>query len=340
MAPKPKKARRESENSEVLNWTDNEVELLLGVVWSYSSQKYFDGLEWESVKSKYEDIRSEFVGLYDERNDQEDFPHSTSLFSRERIGSKIKDLRKKYKKAVDTGKRSGGGTVACFFDICNEIWGGCPSTTSIGHGLDTADFGVAVVTTANTEPVLSKSTTTQGSANSELEVHVLSDESNGVESTISGQSISRPVTPLSEGSESKRQVDGSNLQVTTSKRNLIEHIKEKKDSKLTKSKSMDQLQLAVLKEELSLKKEMLSEIRQADREYPQTMVKFATTMENLSHSVSNAFGMMSALLTRPGPSYLQQSSGVPQESFHGNREQYSRHSDDVIYEEDFDLTQL
>ena len=133
--------------------------------------------------------------------------------------------------------------MACFFDICNEIWGGRPSTTSISHGLDTADFGVAVVTTANTEPVLSKSTTTQGIANSELEVRVLSDESTEVESTISGQSTSRPVTPLSEDSESKGQVDGSNLQVTTSKSNLIEHIKGKKDSKLTKSKSMDQLQL-------------------------------------------------------------------------------------------------
>ena len=52
------------------------------------------------------------------------------------------------------------------------MWGGCPSTTSIGYGLDTADFGVAVVTTVNTEPVLAKSTTTQSVASSELEVHV------------------------------------------------------------------------------------------------------------------------------------------------------------------------
>ena len=70
-------------------------------------------------------------------------------------------------------------------------------------------------------------------------VHVLSEESNEKESTISGQSTSRPVTPLSEDSKSKGQADVSNLEVTTCKRNLIEH------SKLTKSKSMDQLQLPV-----------------------------------------------------------------------------------------------
>lgn len=90
--------------------------------------------------------------------------------------------------------------------------------------MDTADFGVAVVTTANTEPVLSKSTTTQGSPNSELEVHVSSDESNEGESTISEQSTNHPATPLSEDSESKGQADGSNLQVTTSKRNQVDKI--------------------------------------------------------------------------------------------------------------------
>ena len=59
---------------------------------------------------------------------QDGLPHDVSLFTRERIASKIKDIRKKYKKSVDCGRRSGGGrTVATFYDVCNEIWGGCPS---------------------------------------------------------------------------------------------------------------------------------------------------------------------------------------------------------------------
>lgn len=76
--------------------------------------------------------------------------HDVSLFiTQERIASKIKDKRKKYKKAVDCGRRSGGGrTVATFYDVCNEIWGGCPATTSLEHGLDTADFQVIDITAA------------------------------------------------------------------------------------------------------------------------------------------------------------------------------------------------
>ena len=56
--PPKKKARVDPDATEAnLSWTDDEVELLLGVVRAYSSQKDYEGLEWESVKSKYEDIR-------------------------------------------------------------------------------------------------------------------------------------------------------------------------------------------------------------------------------------------------------------------------------------------
>lgn len=74
------------------------MELLLGVARSYSSQKDFDRLEWTSVKIKYEDIRSEFVRLYDERNDQEDFPHKQVSFLVKESPAKLKILEKSIRK--------------------------------------------------------------------------------------------------------------------------------------------------------------------------------------------------------------------------------------------------
>lgn len=48
--------------------------------------------------------------------------------------------RKRYKKAVDSGRRSRGGrTVGDLYGLWNEIWGECPTTTDLEHGLDTAD---------------------------------------------------------------------------------------------------------------------------------------------------------------------------------------------------------
>ena len=42
---------------------------------------------------------------------------------RERIASKIKCIRVKYRKAFDIGRQSGGErVVATFYDLCSEIW--------------------------------------------------------------------------------------------------------------------------------------------------------------------------------------------------------------------------
>ena len=110
-------------------------------------QKDFDGIEWESVKNKYEDIRQQFIDVYK----QSDGKHDATLFTREKIASKIKDLHKKYKKAVGAGRcgRSGGGrTVATFYDLCSEIWSGCLATTSIENGLDAGDMVVVISDTS------------------------------------------------------------------------------------------------------------------------------------------------------------------------------------------------
>ena len=104
--PPKKKAKteptQEKEHLSNLVWSDDEIELLLGVVQAFASEKEFEGAELESVKSKHEDIRKEFVTLYDQKGLKE---HATAIFTRERIASKIKDLRKKYKKAVDLGRQ-------------------------------------------------------------------------------------------------------------------------------------------------------------------------------------------------------------------------------------------
>ena len=37
-------------------WTDDEAELLLSITYNYKTAKAVDGVDWESIKSKYEDI--------------------------------------------------------------------------------------------------------------------------------------------------------------------------------------------------------------------------------------------------------------------------------------------
>ena len=245
-------------------------------------------------------------------------------------------MRKKYKKAVDSGKKSGGKrTVATFHDVCNEIWDGCTATTSLEHSVDTVHFEVLDITAGKTDANPRSVNSSSAAHVPYLNTHV-SEESSEVES------ISCPEAPYStccEATDQRDQGDATDSkQVSKNRRKLTEHIKKKRDTKLTKSKSADQQHLAVIKEELSLKKEMVSEVKQIDVEYQQTMARFASAMENLSHSVSSAFVMMGILLQRSQTRYwqLQMPQYMAQhQPLQGDRVLPGR-SNDLYYVEDDD----
>lgn len=113
-------------------WTDKEIELLLETVKAYKVENELQGKDWESIRTKYETITGNFQDSYP-KNSDEDYPRSgnrLSKLSRQRVTSKLKNIRSSYKKAVDAGRRSGGGRVVMtFFDLCTDIWSGSPSTT-------------------------------------------------------------------------------------------------------------------------------------------------------------------------------------------------------------------
>lgn len=275
--PPKKKAKteptQEREHSSNLVWSDDEIELLLGVVQAFASEKEFEGVEWESVKSKYEDIRKEFVTLYDQKGLKE---HATAIFTRERIASKIKDLRKKYKKAVDSGRRSGGGrTVATFYDVCNGIWGGCPATKSLEHGVDSTEgFALVQLDDENGEE---KNSDEQIAGQNAPPLEPISPEP-----PVINNDVASVANVDSETENGTKRVPGQ--------KPLIEHLKDKRHSKLSKTKSIENQQLAVMREDLALKKTMITKMEKMDEEHNKTLNKFANTMENLSQAVLNALG--------------------------------------------------
>lgn len=54
--------------------------------------------------------------------------------------SKLKNIRLKFRQAIDSGKRSGHGRVVLlYFEICESIWGGSPATSTILPGIETGE---------------------------------------------------------------------------------------------------------------------------------------------------------------------------------------------------------
>ena len=86
-----------------IRWTDSDLEILLECVKEFKAQKEYEGVDWESVKEKYEIIRLRFI-----KNRGGESPDK---YTRDKMSTKLKAIRGKYRKAVDSGRQSGGGRV-------------------------------------------------------------------------------------------------------------------------------------------------------------------------------------------------------------------------------------
>lgn len=121
-------------------WTDKETELLLNTILEYKVQKTQESIDWESCQSKYVDILTLFLEQYPAENSN-DFTHERGELTRSILTTKIKAVRSKYRLAVDNGRRSGyGRVVLLYFELCEQIWGGSPATTTMPSGIETNDL--------------------------------------------------------------------------------------------------------------------------------------------------------------------------------------------------------
>ena len=95
-------------NGRKFSFTDDEIQLLLEVCIEYKAE--YCSVDWESVRSKYEQIQGKLIQQYP-KNSTDGFPNSENAeqtLTMKRIGGKPKTIRINLKKAVDTNKRSGG----------------------------------------------------------------------------------------------------------------------------------------------------------------------------------------------------------------------------------------
>ena len=176
------------------------------------------------------------------------------MFTKERLLHKLKRIKLSFRKAVDSGRRSGGGRVVmALYDECYEVWAGSPAVESLDHGIETAmqDKG--------------------DSLDSEEK-----DTHDSVQSS-SSSSPSHHQDQDSENEEENEQLTGSRAVIKDmgkARRELLKNIKEKKDSKLTKRHSVDMQLLDAAKEEIALKKRALEMMENADKRHEETMQGF------------------------------------------------------------------
>ena len=108
MPPKKQPAKDKS-----FSWTDEETALMMRIVIDYKAFKSQLGLDWETVKNKYEEIAIRFQEAYPKKENcsVDEFPNceDPTVIDKSRICPKLKRLKSNYRKAVDCGRKSGGG---------------------------------------------------------------------------------------------------------------------------------------------------------------------------------------------------------------------------------------
>ena len=97
----------------MFSWTDEETALLMKVALDYKTMKLVEGKDWETIPLKYDDIKEISSERY-QNEATEEIPRGSNAkdeLTKDRINSKVKKIKNSFRKAVDSGKRSGGGKL-------------------------------------------------------------------------------------------------------------------------------------------------------------------------------------------------------------------------------------
>ena len=101
-----------SEARDNFKWMDDEAELSLNITRDYKVSKAAEGIDWESIQSKYADILELMLLEYPEmpeaaRELNKDYPHKRSEITKQVLTTKLKAIRVKFRQAVDSGRKVG-----------------------------------------------------------------------------------------------------------------------------------------------------------------------------------------------------------------------------------------
>ena len=259
--------------------------MLLSVVQEYKASQIHAGFDWESIKTKYVDSTEMFVKRYPTTAtgtvDRDSYPKfdSGNQFTKERVLLKIKAIRVKYKAALDSGRRSGGGrVVATFFDMCSNTWAGSPSAQCIDCGLQSFNVGSVQKDTEEAE----SATVQSDHEKNDCIPGPDPDADNGVEK--SSNQIA-----LCENSVSQ----------TSGRGDLIAFIQDQRNGKLKKKLRSDKVMIDLTKEDLQLKREIVKQLKETDADQKEQLKVMTETVGNLAKSISEGFSALTSYLNQP-----------------------------------------
>lgn len=252
-------------------WTDSEVELLLRVALDYKARKAQDNVDWESCQSKYLDILAQFLEQYPSETNQ-DFPHVKEEITRANVTTKLKAIRGKYRNAVDTGRRSGHGRVVLLYlELCEQVWGGSPATTTIASGIETDELEDSVAPSPATSSFTSSSSLVEVDAESEAEV---------------------------------QDVDGCVAINPTVKqrRDLLQaKLKGHRHERFKRKLPAEAQWLNAIEDDRNVKKKLVEIMETSEKQASENFSRITNTLDRLTSSIADGFALLRQVVQQPQP---------------------------------------
>lgn len=284
-------------------WTDDEVDLLLSVVLEYKLSKTAENIDWETCQSKYSDILDLFLSQYPSPENAaeigKEFPHKEDELTKVILTSKMKAIRSKFRAAIDSGRKSGHGRVVLlFFDICQDIWGGSPATTTIPTGIETIDIDEYGLENSIPCPSPTSIPSTPGSQpnSATRQLNTPSTRPNTPSSRSSTPSTEVNVLEEDQDQENKDPM-GSTLK---ERRDLLNtRLKGYRQEKLKRKLSVDAQLLNIAQEDMEIKKRIITKIEDMDKQQAENMKKMTLNMEQLTGSIVEGFAMLRQVMLQP-----------------------------------------
>ena len=208
-------------------------------------------------------IREELLGC--KRKSETEEKQTKERYSKVKI--KIKELRRGYKNAVDTGSRSGSGKLDSEnFELLLEIWGGSPTVTSLPSGITSQD---------------NQHDTESAASDSEAERKV-ENVASGINTDTNIEISKKQAHPITKPKENKRNHMAKNLS----------------------SHQRDMMLLDIARDELYIKnmvyETMNKQIEQAER-HSGAMVE---SMNNVSSGIPDDLAMLANAISNTCPQQM------------------------------------
>ena len=285
-------------------WTDEETGLLLSAVIAFKNEKSVDGLNWNAIRSKYEDIHQKFVSLYMERNENiDEFPNrgDPAVFTKAMIMGKIKRIKNSYREALRRGKRTAGGRIVYqYYDDCVQIWDTAPPVEPISSGIETSSGHFVKF---------------QNDADD------ISDQYDDSEEPPISYSCSNTIKEETHMDEQRNESPprvippASTAPFVPSMPKLKRNNKRPFFSSRLNKRTDDTLLLQAIKEEREFKKQCLELLTDSNRELKTSTREFMENMNSISRSMNEGFTMIRNIMTQQ---FLIQSYNFPTNDLNQN----------------------